>query len=175
MFANMRYSKRFFVVLFLWSGLVIFGQEDKTSFWKQVQFGGGVGATFGNSFTNVMLAPAALYNFNEYVGVGVGLTGSYVRVRNEFSSYLYGGSLLGVFRPAPEVQLSAELEQLWVNSETEVFGEESSRDNFWNTALFIGAGFSNGPVTVGLRYNLLHQNDSRVYPTAYMPFVRVFF
>jgi hypothetical protein len=41
--------------------------------WKileNVQFGGGIGLGFGSGFTDISVAPSAIYNFNEYVALG---------------------------------------------------------------------------------------------------------
>lgn len=167
-------NRTFLAVFFFWI-LAAAAQNSETKFWDNVQFGGSLGATFGNTFTNIVVAPAGLYRFNEHVGLGVGLQGSYVKARDEYQSYMYGGSLIGIFSPVEAVQVSAELEQLRVNTELDYFGFEGVEDNFWNTALFIGLGYAAGPVTVGFRYNVLHRDDQRVYNTAYMPFIRVFF
>lgn len=157
-------------------GLTIHAQESKKSdFWDHVHFGGGLGASFGNRYTDVSVAPAAIYSFNDYVAMGIGLQGGYVRVKDEYNSWLYGGSLITLFNPVEMVQISAELEQLRVNSEFEYPGLEGIKDNFWNTALFVGAGMRTSNVTFGIRYNLLHDNDRRIYNSAFMPFVRVFF
>ncbi len=153
-----------------------YSQESKSSdFWSHVQFGGGLGLSIGNRYTDITVAPAAIYNFNEYVGLGVGLQGSYVKVKEEYQSYMYGGSLIGLFNPIEQIQLSAELEQLRVNAELLVPGFEDVEDNFWNTALFLGAGFRSNNFTVGFRYNVLHDDDRQVYYQPFMPFVRVFF
>ena len=48
-------------------------------------------------------------------------------------------------------------------------------DNFWNTGLFLGAGYRMENVTIGARYNVLFQEDKGVYGDALMPFVRVYF
>ena len=76
--------------------------------------------------------------------------------------------------PIPEIQLSAELEQLRVNTS---YGNSfnSAKDNFWNTGLFLGAGYQTNNVTIGLRYNVLHNDNRNVYSEAWMPFVRVYF
>ncbi|SCY27067.1 hypothetical protein [Flavobacterium caeni] len=145
------------------------------------QFGGGIGANFGSGFTNITLAPGAIYNFNQYVAAGVGLQGSYVRSRNYYESYIYGGSLLGLFTPIPQVQLSAELEQLRVNTTYDlgyqpfVNGTTSRERNFWNTALYLGAGYRVQNVTIGVRYNVLFDDDDGVYSEPFMPFIRVYF
>jgi hypothetical protein len=106
---------------------------------------------------------------------GVGLQGSYVKVDDrdlQYKSYIYGGSLIGLVNPVEQVQLSAELEQLRINQE---FTNVDLKNNFWNTALFLGAGYYTGNVTVGIRYNVLFNRDDLVYNEALMPFIRVFF
>lgn len=152
--------------------------QDDTGFWSRVRFGGAVGVAFGNNYTNVSLAPSAIYEFNRYVGLGVGLQGTYIKDRNfntTYKSYLYGGSLIGVFNPIEQVQLSAELEQLRVNLDIEDYYRGQIEDNFWNTALFLGAGYRAGNVIIGIRYNVLFDDDDFVYSTSYMPFVRLYF
>src|SRR5690606_12898896 len=95
--------------------------KQKSEFWKRVRFGGGLGLSIGSGFTDITVAPSAIYEFNEYVAAGIGLQGSYIRVKprnNAFSSYeafTYGGSWLVLVNPIQEVQLSVELEQLRVN------------------------------------------------------------
>lgn len=145
-----------------------------SDFWEHVQFGGGVGIGFGSGYTNISLAPSAIYNFNDYFAAGVGLQGTYVKVKNDYQSNIYGGSLIALFNPVEAIQISAELEQLRVNSEFTYF-TETFEDNFWNTALFLGAGFRTDNITLGVRYNVLFDKDKNVYPEAFMPFVRVYF
>lgn len=167
------------LVLFLVFSAIAQAQEitktGRSEFWNRVHFGGGIGASFGSGYTDVMLAPGAIYDFNAYFSGGIGLQGSYVHVRDSYDSWLYGGSLIGLFMPMPQLQLSAELEQLRVNSEYDLVDSPNIRDNFWNTALFVGAGYRSNNVTVGIRYNVLHDDDRRVYSDAWMPFVRVYF
>lgn len=145
--------------------------ETPHPFWSNVRYGGGLGLNVGNNFTNITVAPSAIYEFNQYVALGVGVQGSYVKVRSLYDSFIYGGSLISLFTPIPELQLSAELEQVRVN--LDFFN--GVQDNFWNTGLFIGAGFRQGNFTAGLRYNVLHNNNRNIYAEAWMPFVRVFF
>ena len=157
--------------------------KSKSDFWERVQFGGGVGASFGNGYTDVSLAPGAIYNLNRYVSLGVGLQGSYVKVKgdyysddlNNYKSWIYGGSLLGLFNPIEQVQLSAELEQVRVNTTFSYSGTPDIQDNFWNTALFLGVGYRSQNVTVGIRYNVLYDRDKSVYAEPFMSFVRAYF
>ena len=146
----------------------------KNNFWDSVQFGGGLGLGLGSGYTDIMVAPSAIYNFNEYVAFGIGLQYSYVSQRNFYSANMYGGSALALLNPIPEVQVSMELEQLRVNRTFENEFDFSNQ-NFWNTALFFGVGYRNENITVGIRYNVLHKDRNNIYTEAFMPFVRVFF
>ena len=148
------------------------GSKASNEFWRHVQFGGGIGLSIGSGFTNISLAPSAIYNFNSSVAAGVGLQGSFVKSRDDYKSYIYGGSLIGLFTPIEKIQLSVELEQLRVNQEFTILN--LNRD-FWNTALYVGAGYQNQNVTVGIRYNVLFDKNDFVYNEAFMPFVRVYF
>ena len=154
--------------------------KAKSDFWQHVQFGGGIGVSVGSGYTDILIAPGAVYNFNKYVAAGVGLQGSYVRVKNEYESYIYGGSLIGLFRPIEPVQLSLELEQLRVNTSFSNHYNPFPQnpypdDNFWNTALYVGAGYAVQNVTIGIRYNVLFDSKKSVYSEPFMPFIRVYF
>ncbi len=157
----------------------IYAQENtqiktKSDFWKHVQFGGGLGLGFGNGYADIMVAPSAIYNFNPYFSAGLGAQYNYVKQRNFYSANMYGGSLIALFHPIEELQISSELEQLRVNRTFEdSFGSE--KQDFWNTALFLGAGYRNQNVTIGIRYNVLHKDRDNIYAEAFMPFVRIYF
>ncbi len=146
--------------------------KPANDFWRNVQFGGGVGLGFGSGYTDISLAPSAIYNFNEYVALGVGAQYKYLKQKNYYASNLYGASVVGFFNPLPEIQLSAELEQLRVNVRLE--GSNANSHDYWNTGLFLGAGYRTGNVTIGVRYNVLDDNTN-VYGSAFMPFVRAYF
>lgn len=149
--------------------------QDAGDFWSHIRYGGTVGASFGSDYTDLVAAPGALYNFNEHFAAGCSLQGSYVKLKDAYESWMYGGSLIGIFSPVEEVQLSVELEQLRVNNTFKYPFEPEYTDNFWNTALFVGAGYNTGNVTLGIRFNLLFDEDKFVYNEAFMPFVRVYF
>ena len=146
---------------------------QKSDFWQRVQFGGGLGLSFGD-FTNVTIAPQAIYNVNENVSVGAGVQYNYLKNRDVSKATMIGGSLLGLFNPIESVQLSLELEQLHVDR-TVLLTTPNLKDTFWNTAIFVGAGYRVGNVSIGGRYNLLFNKDKNIYGSAFMPFVRAFF
>jgi len=144
------------------------------AFWEHVKYGGGLGLGFGSDYTNVSIAPSAIYSFSEQFAFGAGLQYSYLNQKQLYTSNLYGGSLIGLFNPISEVQLSLEIEEVNVNNKYQAIGYSSST-NFWYTGLFIGAGYRNENVTIGARYNLLFDKNKDVYGEALMPFVRVYF
>jgi hypothetical protein len=174
-----------FALLFL-NTISMFSQQDsipktKSVFWQKVQFGGGLGLAVGNGFTNISLSPTGYYNFDKTFAVGVGLTGSYVAQEQNpsnfnsigYKSTIFGGSVIGLVHPIEEIQLSTEVEQLKVNRN---FDDDFLYDDtFWNTALFLGAGYRAQNVTFGVKFNVLHKDNNGVYPQSWFPFVRVMF
>ncbi|MGM0636596.1 MAG: hypothetical protein ACQESK_11070 [Bacteroidota bacterium] len=166
---------RLLIILFFgFSCFVSKAQNQDTNFWKNVQFGGGAALNFSNQFTQVSVQPMAVYPLNKYYSPGVSLQYSYMRLKNEFETQFVGGSLINFLHPVPEIQLSVELEQLYINRKNYV-ENTVSKSNFWNTALFVGGGYRTNNVIVGIRYNVLFNQDKNVYPRAWMPFVRIFF
>lgn len=173
--------KPFFVILVvLFSSSAISQQkyiiDNRNHFWEKVQFGGGLGVGIGSGYTDISVMPSAIYNVNEIVAVGVGLQFGYLSSKNYYSSYVYGGSLVGLVNPIPEIQLSAELEQVRVNTDYKAVNNfPSYSDNYWNTALYLGAGYRTGSVTIGARYDVLYNPNKSLYGSGFMPFVRVYF
>ncbi|TDO83662.1 hypothetical protein EV143_10199 [Flavobacterium chryseum] len=173
--------KSFFVILILLFSSYSMAQEisavdNSNNFWDKVQFGGGLGLGIGSGYTDISVMPSAIYNVNPIVAVGVGLQFGYLSSKNYYDSYVYGGSLITLVNPIPEVQLSAELEQVRVDTRYEAnINRPSFSDNYWNTALYLGAGYRTGNVTIGGRYDVLFNDDKSLYGSAFMPFVRVYF
>ncbi len=148
-------------------------QSIRSNFWDKVQYGGGLGINFGNDYFAMNVAPSAIYNFNDYFAMGPGLSYSYVKNGN-FKTSITGGSVIALFNPLPQIQLSAEIEELYVNQKQE-FSTETYQRDFWNTALFLGAGFRSGFTTIGVRYNVLFDDTNAIYPSAVQPFIRFYF
>ncbi len=175
--------KSLFMILLLLFSKLSFAQEaqkyvidNSNHFWDKVQFGGGLGLGIGSGYTDISVMPSAIYNINEIVAVGVGLQFGYLASKNYYDSFVYGGSLITLVNPIPELQLSAELEQVRVNTDYDATSYRPSySDNFWNTALYLGAGYRTGSVTIGARYDVLFNDEKSLYGSAFMPFVRVYF
>jgi hypothetical protein len=148
---------------------------SSNDFWKNVQFGGGFGLNINSRFTEVNLAPGAIYRFNPKAAFGIGLQGSFVSNEGEYSSAIYGLSAISLINPIDNFQISFEIEQLRVNRTLVMIGGPNKTDNFWNTGLFLGGGYGSDNVVVGIRYNLLFKETDFIYSSAMMPFVRVYF
>jgi len=154
-------------------------RKIKSDFFERVQFGGGLGLAIGNNFTDIGIAPSGIYNLTDQVALGAGLQFNYVKSKDYYESTSYGINLIGLYSPLPEIQLSLELEQLRVNNNVDLyyqgFYQGKLKDNFWNTGLFVGAGYRTNNVTVGVRYNVLYKTDNYVYSQSWMPFIRFYF
>ncbi|MBC7641802.1 MAG: hypothetical protein H7174_05600, partial [Flavobacterium sp.] len=165
------------ILIFFLTNSLIFSQlqssNQKSEFWKNVQFGGGLTLNFGSGFSNVGVSPSAIYNVNQYFALGTGLQISYVSADNLYKSMIFGGSLIALVNPIQEIQISAELEQLNVNKT--FYNNLYLKQNFWNTGLWLGAGYRTSNITIGGRYNVLFDKSKSVYSDAFMPFVRVYF
>ncbi len=175
-------------VSFLFSFMILISitsnaQVVASDFWSKVRYGGNLGLNFSTGYTAIQVAPQAIYQVNPYVGVGAGLTGSYVN-RNfdnrngfndnlDFTSTILGGSIIGIAQPIPEIQISADFEYLNINQR---FDNPNIRDdNYWVPALFLGAGYANGPVVIGARFDVLFDDDRSIYRNGLQPFVRLLF
>lgn len=167
---------------FLLSGINTFAQENqdfylpkRTTFWSDVQFGGGLGLGFGTGYSNISVAPSAIKPITEQFSAGVGLQYNYLKSKGFYESSSYGVNLISLYNPIEFLQISAELEQLRVNNTWTDYNYTQKKDNFWNTALFLGAGYTSGNATIGVRYNVLYKDNNFVYSQAWMPFIRVYF
>ena len=149
--------------------------NQKSEFWKHVRFGGGIGLSFGDGFFSGTLAPSGIYQINEQVGLGIGLNGTYNKQKNVYRSTILGGSIIGLYNPLREIQLSGEFEQLHVSRNFDEGYITNLDSKYWSPALFVGAGYSAQNVTIGIRYDLLYNSDKSVYAQAWIPFIRVYF
>lgn len=147
--------------------------NNETNFWDNVRFGGGLGISFGNGFTSLGISPSAIYVFNDKVAAGIGLSGQYTSSKNDFRATIIGGSLIGLFKPIDEVVLSAEFEENHVYFKDEIL---NSNREYWYPALFLGAGYNISNFgAVGIRYDVLYDENESIYGTPLLPFVRFYF
>ncbi len=165
--------------LFIGSGTAqVKKNRQTTDFWSHVRFGGGIGLNFGNRIFSGTIAPSAIYQFNQNVGLGIGLNASYFERKDLFKSTVLGASIIGLFNPIREIQISSEFEQLNVDrkyKQTPIGTSGSIDENYWYPALFLGAGYRSGNFTIGIRYDVLYDEDKSIYADPWMPFIRVYF
>jgi len=147
--------------------------NNGNDFWNKVRFGGSVGLGFTNNGFNGSISPSAIYQFNNQFAAGTSLSFNYAKF-NDDKFLAYGGSVLSLYNPIPQLQFSTEYEQLRINRT--IFTQTTDiEDNYWLPAIFIGIGYSTYNITFGLRYDLLYNDRKSIYGNAFMPFVRVYF
>lgn len=175
---NYPYKTYLYLLSFFIFGNFSFAQNTmnpSNNFWENVQFGGGIGLNFGDGFFTGAISPNAIYRMSPYVATGVGLNFQYSSQRDVFKSTVVGGSVIGLFNPAREIQISTEFEQLYVNRDFDEQFVGNVDDSYWYPALFLGVGYTSGRVTFGIRYDVLYDDDKSIQPEAWMPFVRFWF
>ena len=159
-------------LLFFSISLQAQGPGNSSAFREKVDFGGGIGLNFGNRIFNIALSPAAIYRVSDQYAVGTGLTFSYSKFdQDELTAY--GISFLNYVNPIPQIQLSAEYDQLRVNRNYENF--LNADENYWLPALHLGIGYGNRNFMAGIRYDVLYDDQRSIYADPWVPFVRVFF
>ncbi len=158
------------VIIFLLFGQVLIAQNtNTTNYWDNVRFGGGLGLGFGNDSFNLSVSPSAIYQVNSYFAYGTALAFNYSKF-GDYKFTAYGASAQTFFNPIPEIQISMEYEQLRVNRTIIDF-----KENYWSPALYIGAAYGTRNYTIGIRYDILYNENKSVYSNAWMPFVRIYF
>ncbi len=168
--------KRIFLSFFLMATVTFCSAQNLTSnsdFWNHVRFGGGIGLGFNNGGFNASISPSAIYQFNQQFAAGTALTFNYAKY-GDSRRIAYGASILSLYNPVPFLQISAELEQLRINDRFENLLVRIE-DNYWSPALFFGLGYTQQHFTLGIRYDVLYDDDKSIYASAWMPFVRIYF
>lgn len=171
----MKVVKLIFTVFIFVFGNYCYSQNNSknSEFWNQVRFGGGIGLGFTNIGFNASISPSAIYQFNELLAVGPSLNFNYSKF-NDNKFLAYGGSLLALCNPIQQIQLSTEFEELRINR-TINSQSNSFTEDYWLPAFFVGLGYSTQNLTIGLRYDLLFNDNKSIYNNALMPFIRVYF
>ncbi len=153
-----------------------FAQKEDTakeakSLLKRIHFGGGIQFHISGGNTTLGIAPSVIYTFDEKWATGLGV--SYLYSRNKLHDLHYhvvGGSVLGLYNPIREIQLSTEFEELYVTHTA------TTTSYYWMPALYIGAAYTMGQhAAMGVRYDLLYDEDKSFYNSAFTPFFRLYF
>ena len=139
-------------------------QPLPNNFWNNIRFGGGLSLGFTNGGFNGSISPSAIYQFNQMFAMGASLNFNYAKFDDD-KFFAYGGSVLSLFNPIPQLQLSAEFEQLRINRRYDV-GTTVLKDDYWSPALFLGIGYSTRNVVFGVRYDMLYDDNKSIYANA---------
>ena len=164
----------FFLIIVVFSFQNAATQETKSDFWNHVRYGGGLGLNFTDGFFSATIAPSAIYEFDKNFALGLGLNATFNNLKKTYKSTILGGSLVGLFNPIREIQLSSEFEQLNVNRRYNV-NLNLKDDNYWIPALYLGVGYRSSNVTFGIRYDVLYDDKRSIYADPWAPFVRFYF
>jgi long-subunit fatty acid transport protein len=141
---------------------------------KRLKFGVGFGLNFVGG-TNISLSPNLMYSLSNKVAIGAGIQGSYSAIKDLQNTTTIGGNLLTQFNPSKRILTLLEYVGLNVTTKTETLTEES-KDTYWDSALFIGAGINiTEKIAVGAKYNMLYDEDKSVYTSPILPFVNISF
>lgn len=158
-----------YILLFIVPMMIFSQQADRPKFWDNVQFGGGLGLGFGSNSTVFSISPSAVYNFNKYVAAGLG--GSYLYAKqNSVKSNVFGASVISLFNPIEQLQVSAEFKQMFVNQKW-----RDMKTYFDFPALYLGLAYRMGNFSAGLQYDVLYDKDHTIYASPFSPIVRFYF
>lgn len=156
-------------LLFILTTLSLYSQNNRSKFWGNVRFGGGLGFAFGNNNTTLAIAPSAIYTFNDTFAIGPSI--SYLYNKNyDLKSNVYGIGVVSLYNPIDFLQLSAEFEQSFV---TQKLGIQKNNFNF--PALYLGLSYRTGWFAAGIRYDVLYDKNHTIYTSAFSPIVRFYF
>ncbi|WP_297764523.1 outer membrane beta-barrel protein [uncultured Muriicola sp.] len=141
---------------------------------KRLKFGVGFGLNFVGG-TNISLSPNLMYSLSDKVAIGAGIQGSYAAIKDLQNTTTFGGNVVTQFNPSKKILLLLEYVGLNVTTKTET-PTEQSKDTYWDSALFIGAGINiTDKIAVGAKYNILYKEDESVYTSPILPFVNISF
>ncbi|PHR73721.1 MAG: alpha-ketoglutarate decarboxylase [Lutibacter sp.] len=146
-------------------------QNSNTDFWDDVRFGGGFNVGFGSNYTTIAISPSAIYDFSDEFSTGLSL--SYLYSKNKTfnnTANVYGASVISLYNPFDSFQLSGEFEELNIN-----FNNGFDQDSYWNPALYLGAAYRTGGISIGLRYDVLYKESKSIYSSALTPVFRIYF
>ena len=148
-------------------------KKYKNTYQPAWSFGGNFGLSFWNGGTDILIAPKAYYHVSSKFMTGFGLSYNYSDFDGYYSNYKYnsfGGSILGLFRPIPFLQISAEFQELYTNR---TYDQVS--DSYWNPSLYLGASFVSGNFAFGFQYDVLYDSAKSPYSSAWGPVIGFYF
>ena len=173
---NMKQNLKYIAILMMCFVAVSssFSQNSNNRFLDNVRFGGSINIGFGDGYFTGGLAPSAVYDFNEYFSIGVGPSISYTSTDN-LNALTVGLAESLLFRPYQNLRLSVDFEQYYVDLNQELNDGTKLERTYTYPAIFLGAGYTTGNITAGLRYDVLYDREDSIYGSALVPFVAIYF
>ena len=160
--------KKSILFLFLSVSFISFTQQ-KSNFWENVRYGGGFTVAFGNQ-TTIGISPSAIYQFDNGFALGAGVNYLYSEI-NDFSTSVYGTSLISLYQTKFGIQLSGEFDYNFARQKQQDATSFSS--NF--PALHLGVAYNQGRFAVGIRYDILYDENKSVFASPISPVLRFYF
>ena len=174
-------KKVFLISAFLFVGLNVVAQtqidslktvENPIDPAKKLQFGLGFGLNFVGG-TSLNLSPNLTYKINNKMSAGAGILLNYNAIKNIQTTTTIGVNALFFYYPIEKLVTTAEFAEMYVSRNNKI---ANIKDNFWDSALFFGAGYQITPkISVGAKYNVLYNKDKGVYSSPVIPFVNISF
>ena len=147
--------------------------KEETGRPSRVRFYGGFGLGISNNGFYLDLQPGLMYRIKPGFYAGSNLQLTYQSVRNyglRSRYYVYGADALLAYLPWRYLELSVDYQYLFVRKSV---GNTSTR---WEVpAFYLGAGYRTRNVVIGLRYDLLYDANKSIYPSAFTPYIRIYF
>ena len=159
--------KKILFFIFLYFSLASFPQQ-RNNFWENVQFGVGFSAGLGNQ-TTIGISPSAIYDFDNGFALGAGLNYLYSEI-NDFTTQVYGANIISLYQTKFGIQLSGEFDYNFAKQQ-DLFG--SVNTNF--PALHLGIAYNQGRFAVGIRYDVLFDENKSIFASPISPVVRFYF
>ena len=161
-----------FIAFLSISLLSIQAQDSKPTFLDRVHVGGGFNIGLGSGYSTFAISPSVIYDVSPVFSAGINAT--YLYSKNKSSNQetnVLGGGLIALVNPIEGLQFSGEYERLKIKRS---FLNISSND-YWNDALYIGAAYRQGNISIGLRYDIMYDKVTSIYPSALSPIFRIYF
>lgn len=157
-----------FFTLFSLTLSTINAQQKKFS-WENVRYGGGVTLNLGNQ-TTIGISPSALYDFKNGLTAGFGIGYLYSEPSRDSSISAFNFSAITIYESPFSLMLSAELEQY--------FSTQRNNTNRFSSsfpALHLGIAYQRGNFAVGVRYDVLYDENRSIFASPISPIARFFF
>lgn len=129
---------------------------------SEITFGGALGATFGNSYTAVQIAPQIGYNFTKNLNAGLGFQYAHYAYKNNETNYsqnYFGMNIYGRVTIANYfmILVQPEINRVWWSNK-----KYNTNGTKLVPALLVGAGVRLGNVFMMLEYDAV-QNEYSPY------------